>query len=154
MSSPALGMLDLLTPGLRSLDGVDTFMHHPLLRTLASLSLSLALTLPMSAAFAADFPIGTYTAGAKTSVTFDGKGQFRVYEGKDLKVSGQYTVKADRFELTDKEGSWACTKSAEQTGSYTWKYENSLLTFTKIADLCSDRVGSLVKTSWKWSHAD
>jgi hypothetical protein len=125
---------------------------HP--RTLASLSLSLALALPMSAAFAADFPVGTYTAGAKTSVTFDGKGQFRVYEGKDLKVSGQYTAKADRVELTDKEGPWACTKSTDQTGTYTWKYENSLLAFTKIADLCPGRVGSMVKSSWKWSHAD
>ena len=129
-------------------------MHYPRFRNLASLGLSLALTLPMSAAFATDFPIGTYSAGAKTTVTFDGKGQFRVYEGRELRVSGQYAVRADRFELTDKEGPWACTKSAEQTGSYTWKYENSLLTFAKVADLCADRVDSLVKTPWKWSHAD
>jgi hypothetical protein len=128
-------------------------MHHPLLRTWASLSLLLALTLPMSAAFAADFSVGTYTAGAKMSVTFDGKGQFRIYEGKRLQVSGQYTVKADQFEFTDKKGPWACTTSSEQTGTYTWKYENSLLTFTKVADLCAGRVGSLAKTSWKWSRA-
>jgi hypothetical protein len=112
------------------------------------------LTLPLSAAFAADFPIGTYAADAKTFVTFNGKGQFRVYEGKDMRVSGEYTVKADRFEITDKDGPWACTKSKEKSGTYMWKYENSLLTFFKVADRCVDRVASLTKSSWKWSHAE
>jgi len=129
-------------------------IREQLLRSLASLTLSAGLMLPLTDAFAADFPVGTYTAGAKTTVTFDGIGQFRVYEGKSMKVGGIYAVKADQFELTDKEGPWACTKSGELTGTYTWKFENSQLTFAKVVDLCRDRVKSLAKTSWKWSHSD
>jgi hypothetical protein len=129
-------------------------IREQLLRSAASLILSAGLMLPLTDAFAGDFPVGTYSAGAKTSVTFDGKGQFRVYEGKSLQVSGQYTVKADQFVLTDKEGPWACTTAGEQTGTYTWKYENAQLSFTKVADSCPARVESLVQTSWKLSHSD
>ena len=68
---------------------------------------------------------------------------------KTTQVTGHYTVKGNQLELTDKEGPWACTKAGEQTGTYTWKYANSALTFTKIADHCQDRVGTLVTAPWQ-----
>ncbi len=107
------------------------------------------LIIPLSAALAADFPAGAYTAHENVTLTFDGKGQFRVNDGKATQVAGHYTVRGNHLELTDKEGPWACTKPGEQTGTYTWKYTNSALTFTKIADRCDARVGTLATAPWK-----
>ena len=39
--------------------------------------------------------------------------------------------------------------AGEQTGTYAWKYENAVLTFSKVADKCEDRVRSLIKLAWK-----
>jgi hypothetical protein len=58
-------------------------------------------------------------------------------------------VKTGQLQLTDTQGPWACTKAGEQTGIYTWKYENAVLTLSKVADKCEDRVKSLVNLAWK-----
>jgi len=121
--------------------------HSRCLRSLGQVAC--VLIIPFSAALAADFPAGEYTAHENVTVTFDGKGQFRVSDGKATEVSGHYTVKGNKLEMTDKEGPWACTKPGEQTGTYTWKYADSALTFTKVADHCEARVGTLATAPWK-----
>lgn len=37
------------------------------------------------------------------------KGQFRVSKGEEVLVEGEYTVKGDQLQLTDKRGPIACT---------------------------------------------
>ena len=115
-----------------------------------TLLLCALLALPDGAAFAADFPTGTYeTKGSSTTVSFNDKGQFHVNKGETLEVSGTYYVKAGEVQVTDTQGPWACTKAGEQTGIYAWKYENAVLTFSKVADKCQGRVKGLVKLAWK-----
>jgi hypothetical protein len=114
-----------------------------------TLLLSALLALPASAAFAADFPTGTYEAkGTPVTVSFDDKGQFHVNKGEALEVTGTYSVKAGELQLTDSQGPWACTGD-KQTGVYAWKYENAALTFSKVTDKCEERVNSLIKLAWK-----
>ena len=81
-------------------------------------------------------------------MSFDDKGQFRVKQGDTLEVMGHYSAKASELKLTDAEGPWACIKAGEQTGTYTWKYENAVLTLIKVTDKCEDRVKSLVGLAW------
>ena len=125
------------------------FKDHNLLRTAIKTLAASSLALAGSSAFAADFPAGTFSFDAtKPSMTFDGKGGFRVVQGDKSLVSGTYTVKGDQIVLTDAQGPWACTKEGQQSGSYHWKYEKSVLTFNKINDACADRVGSLEAMKW------
>jgi hypothetical protein len=112
-------------------------------------ALAICSTLAISPAFAADFPAGTYAAKkAPYTLSFDDKGQFHVTKGDAVEVAGSYSVKAGELQLTDTSGPWACTKAGEQTGTYAWKYENAVLTFSKVADKCADRVGSLINLAW------
>lgn len=122
--------------------------YSSMFRSLRPLLIVSALSLPL-AAVAADFPAGAYVAHKSITLTFDAQGQFHVNDGKGTKVSGRYTVKGDQLELTDTGGLWACTKSGEQSGTYTWKYAGSVLTLTKVTDPCQDRVGTLAAVSWK-----
>src|SRR5690242_2404733 len=95
-------------------------MHSRYLRSLAQVAAGLII--PLSAALAADFPAGVYTAHQSVTLTFERDGQFQVSDGKATQVAGRYVVKGDRLELTDKEGAWACTKPGQQTGTYKWTY--------------------------------
>ena len=115
----------------------------------ALVQVACGLIIPFSVAHAADFPAGAYTAHGGVTLTFDGKGQFRVNDGKATQVAGHYAVKGNQLVLTDKEGPWACTKPDEQTGTYTWKYANSTLMLTKVADHCEARAGTLATEPWK-----
>lgn len=113
-------------------------------------ALAICSTAAFSPALAADFPTGTYAAKeAPYTVSFDDKGQFHVNKGETLEVSGNYSLKKGGLQLTDTQGPWACTKAGEQTGTYAWKYENAVLTLSKVADKCEDRVKSLVNLAWK-----
>jgi hypothetical protein len=118
--------------------------------SLGAYALAICSALALSPAFAADFPTGTFeTKQAPFTVSFDNKGQFRVNQGDALEVMGNYSVKASELTLTDTQGPWACTKAGEQIGTYTWKYENAILTLIKLADKCTDRVKSLVSLAWQ-----
>lgn len=121
------------------------------LPSLTVLALGIGLATSFAPAFAADLPTGTYATKGIT-LTLDGKGQFRVNDGKAMKVSGSYTINGDQLVLTDQKGPWACTKSGEQSGTYTWKYDDSVLTLAKVTDACTDRVGSLTTSPWKRAH--
>jgi hypothetical protein len=113
-------------------------------------ALAICSILTVSPALAADFPTGTFQAKQTPfAVSFDDKGQFRVNQGDTLEVMGHYSAKASELKLTDAQGPWACTKVGEQTGTYTWKYENAVLTFVKVTDRCEDRVKSLVGLAWQ-----
>jgi len=124
-------------------------LTFPASRTAAAAA---ALVIAVCSAFAADshFPIGTFAAEGQTlTLAFDHTGQFRVSEGEKLQVAGRYEVKAGQFEITDKQGPWACTKADQQTGTYRWTYEHSVLTFSTVSDHCKDRVQSLTALKWK-----
>jgi hypothetical protein len=105
-------------------------------------------TFALSAVFAADFPIGSFEAGG-LRLTFDAKGQFHVNKGATTEVSGKFSVKGGQVELTDVTGPWACTNAGQQTGTYDWKLDSSALTFSKVADSCDERSGTLVPAAWK-----
>jgi hypothetical protein len=124
-------------------------IHRRHLHTFAPLSLAIAMATSQSLAFAAEFPIGSYTAHKAITLAFESEGQFRVLDGKDTVVTGDYRVKGDQLELTDKGGPWACTKDGEQTGTYSWKYEHAALTLIKIADRCGARAGTLTPANWQ-----
>jgi hypothetical protein len=119
-------------------------------RSIGAAALLGSLTLALIPAMAADFPIGSFAAnGGTTTMTFDGKGQFRVLDKDAIVVAGQYTIKGEQFEITDMQGPWACTKAGEKTGIYRWKLDKSELTFSKVADRCEDRVQSLTPVKWQ-----
>ena len=106
------------------------------------------LAFAMTAAFAAGgFPSGTY-ASVGLSATFEGS-HFRIKQGETVQVEGDYAVHADRIELTDRRGPWACTKKGEETGAYQWKYDGGTLTFSDAGDRCKARSGSLTAQAWK-----
>jgi hypothetical protein len=118
--------------------------------SLGQLTLAVCLTTGISAAFAAEFPSGSYAATGQTlTVTFDDKGKFRVTKNGVMEVAGRYIVKGDEVVFTDQEGPWACTNTDEQTGTYRWKYDNAALTFSKVADRCEGRVRSMISAAWK-----
>jgi hypothetical protein len=113
-------------------------------------ALAVYSTLAQSPAFAADFPIGMFEAKqTPIIVSFDDKGQFRVKQGDTLEVQGTYSATASELKLTDVQGPWTCSKAGEQTGTYTWKYTDAVLTLSKLADTCEDRVKSLVGIAWR-----
>ena len=129
---------------------MDTSTRFPRLRRATALTTYLALAMSSTLAAEAPFPAGTYAAeGHKITIAFDDKGRFRVTEGDVLQVTGQYSAKAGQLEITDTQGPWACTKAGEQSGTYIWKYGNSVLTFSKVADRCEDRAKSLTSVTWK-----
>jgi hypothetical protein len=114
-------------------------------------ALSICSTLALlSPAFAADFPTGTFESKQTPfTVSFDDKGQFRVKQGDTLEVAGTYSATGSELKLTDTQGPWACTKTGEQTGTFTWQFENATLTLIKLTDKCEDRVRSLVGAAWQ-----
>jgi hypothetical protein len=113
-------------------------------------ALSIISTLALSTALAGGFPQGTFEAkDAPYTVSFDGKGQFQVTQGKTLEVTGTYSVNDKVLTLTDTQGPWACSKEGERTGTYQWKYEDAVLALSKVTDKCEDRVRSLVSLAWK-----
>ena len=121
----------------------------PIRANLGVCALGICSALAISPAFAADFPAGTYAVKkAPYTLSFDDKGQFHVNKGDTLEVAGSYSVKAGELQLTDNSGPWACTKPGEQTGTYAWKYASAVLTFSKVADKCEDRVRSLIGLAW------
>jgi hypothetical protein len=82
-----------------------------------------------STALAAEFATGTYEAkDVPFTVNFDRHGEFHVKKGATLEVTGTYAVKAGEIKLSDFQGAWACTKPGEQTGTYTWRYQDAGLT--------------------------
>jgi hypothetical protein len=113
-------------------------------------ALAICSTWALSPAFAAEFPTGTF-AGKQTPITvyFDDNSKFRVKQGDTVEVSGSYSATASELKFTDTQGPWACSKEGERTGTYTWKYENSVLTLAKLIDKCVDRVKSLVGVDWQ-----
>jgi hypothetical protein len=127
---------------------LDMTIHRRYLHAFAPLLFVVAVAMSQSLAFAAEFPIGSYTAHRSITLTFEHDGQFRVLDGKDTVVSGGYRIQGDRLELTDQGGPWACTKDGEQTGTYSWKYDHAVLTLTKVADHCDARAGTLTPASW------
>jgi hypothetical protein len=121
-------------------------VDYPNARTrLQRAALAICSILALSPASAAAFPTGTFESKqTPITVSFDDKGRFRVKQGDTLEVMGHYSAKASELKLTDAQRPWACTKAGEQTGIYTWKYENAVLTLIKVTDKCADRVTSLV----------
>lgn len=97
---------------------------------------------------ASDFPQGTYTAG-EFAILFGDKGQFRVSKGEEVQVEGEYTVEKDQLTLMDKSGPLACTGEGMAKGTYRWKFEAEMLTFTIVDDKCAGRSAALPSQPWK-----
>ncbi len=115
----------------------------------AAVALAITSCLACTTAFAADFPTGSYEAKGLV-MTFAKGQQWHLNKGADVVVSGTYAVKGDQFEITDVAGPWACNKTAGMaTGTYTWKVDNAVLTFTKVADACNERSEPMTSMQWK-----
>jgi hypothetical protein len=122
---------------------------HSSIRSIVSTSVcALCSTLALSPVFAADFPAGSYKAH-DLSLVFDGNGQFHVDNVGTTVVSGTYSVKQGRVELTDVKGPWACKGSEQQKGTYVWTFNGAALMFIKEADSCDERSKTLVPASWQ-----
>lgn len=117
-------------------------------RLLCNLICVLALISCTALGAAADFPQGAYSAGEYT-ITFAEKGQYRVSKGEEVLVEGEYTVKGDQLQVTDKQGPIACKEAGQETGTYGWKYEAELLTLSKVKDACQGRSGAMTTQPWK-----
>jgi hypothetical protein len=128
---------------------VDTKGEDLIMLKLSGSILMVMLAILTSAAFAADFPTGTYQAGDRAvTVKLEG-GKFEVHKGTESTVSGTYTVKGDQIAITDVSGPGACKTAGQQTGLYSWKLSDNVLAFTKVSDRCDIRVRSLVSAVWK-----
>ncbi|MDQ3253413.1 MAG: hypothetical protein M3R15_05825 [Acidobacteriota bacterium] len=97
---------------------------------------------------AADFPLGSYAIEGY-AIVFADEGKFRVNKGDEVLVEGEYTVKGDRLQLTDKHGPIACTREGHETGTYGWKYEGEALTLSKVEDKCEGRAAAMTARPWK-----
>ena len=97
---------------------------------------------------AADFPLGSYTVEGY-AIVFADKGKFSVNKGDEVLVEGEYTVKGDQLQLTDKRGLIACTGEGQETGTYGWKYEGDVLTLSKLEDKCEGRSAAMTSRPWK-----
>jgi hypothetical protein len=112
-------------------------------------ALSLAVvSLAFSTAFAADFPTGSYHSKGLVLTFAEGQ-QWHLNQGKAVVVSGTYAIKGDQLEITDVDGPWACKTDGQQTGTYTWKVQNAVLTFAKVSDACNDRSDPMTSMKWK-----
>lgn len=109
-----------------------------------SLFASAAMTIFTTTAFAADPVAGTYMAGDFT-LSFNG-GHFRGSQKNQVKVEGDYKVKGQQVEFTDKSGPWACP--ATQVGTYLMESKGKTLTLKKVTDVCEGRIGSLTPQAW------
>jgi hypothetical protein len=119
----------------------------------AALAGCLSLALLPVLADEAPFPSGTYSLeGPKVNLAFNDKAEFRVTEGTVTQVVGRYEVEEGQLKFTGLRGPWACTQADRRTGTYRWTYVNSVLTLSKVADLCEDRVQSLTSASWTRQH--
>ena len=99
-------------------------------------------------AAAADFPLGSYAVEGY-AIVFADEGKFRVSKGDEVLVEGEYTVKGDRLQLTDKRGVIACTGDGQETGTYGWKYEGDVLTLSNVEDKCEGRSAAMTARPWK-----
>lgn len=109
---------------------------------------AICASLPLLAAPAQEFPVGSYHA-KDMSVVFDAKGKFSVSAGGTTEVSGTYVVQQGRVELTDVTGPWACTKAGQKKGTYIWSWNGTALTFLKVTDSCDERSQTLVPLTWQ-----
>ncbi len=118
-------------------------------RPFRALTLVICAVVGASIAFAAtDFPLGSYTVEGY-AIIFADEGKFRVSKGDEVLVEGEYTVKGDRLQLTDKRGVIACTGDGQETGTYGWKYEGDVLTLSKVEDKCEGRSAAMTARPWK-----
>ena len=92
-------------------------------------------------------PLATYDSEGY-SLTIEASGHFRYMKGDRLMVDGAYAYSGDEITLTDQGGIDACTGSGREAGRYRWTRKGQLLTFTKIADNCSDRIRGLTNQNW------
>jgi hypothetical protein len=126
-------------------------LKYSLVATLAIAYYASVIGTTNNAGAAAEFPPGTYVS-QDLSVTFDGKGHFQLSQGGTFKVSGEYVVKGDEIDLTDKNGPWTCPKGT-RTGSYHWQTTDTGLAFTKIEDTCDGRSSPMTASAWKHKDA-
>jgi hypothetical protein len=106
-------------------------------------ALGVCLTAP-SAALAAEFPTGTFTAsldGEEWTVKFEKDKYFVIFGGETV-VEGKLKVEKDVVTFTDEKGKFA-EKGDLQTGKYNWKFEDKKLYFKKIEDKADGRAAAL-----------
>lgn len=94
------------------------------------------------------FPAAAYKSASHT-LSFDGKGAFRLTNNSDGKVlvDGGYSVDGTKIAFTDRSGPYAC-KGDKAKGSYQWKMDGGALIVTKLEDPCDERSGELTAGPW------
>jgi hypothetical protein len=87
------------------------------------------------------FPKGTYETTAKVNergtvtITFGDDGTHTLTQDGALLETGTYTVAGDQITMTDP----ACKNltGSQETATYTWTWENSILAMTTTEDACT-----------------
>jgi hypothetical protein len=88
------------------------------------------------------FPQGTYESTAELNdagpmtVIFGDDGIQTIMQGSALVASGTYKVSGDQITLSDP---WCRNNRGQETATYSWTWENSILAMTTTDDACADR---------------
>lgn len=118
----------------------------------AARALALAACLSLaSAAQAADFPKGTFTASKQKdwALKFDGEGKYTVLRGGKVAVEGSYKATGTEIALTDEKGPLMSKDPVARTGKYKWKHADGKLTFIMLEDRSTGRELLLISNQWE-----
>lgn len=105
----------------------------------------------------AGIPAGTYQASRQSDwrlvlkpIGATGKGAFQVLrQGKEVVVEGLYSIRGDRFTLTDAKGTAATKEAANKSGVYRFQLRDKTIKFAAVTDGSIDRRLVLTANEWK-----
>jgi len=88
------------------------------------------------------FPVGAYVSTANVNglgpvtTTYHDDGTVTIEQQGELASEGTYTVDGDRITLSD---SYCGESEGQETATYTWSWDDSVLTMTTTDDACESR---------------
>jgi len=102
--------------------------------------------LPTPGPAIASFPVGTFTRDGEDPlggriINFEADGSY-LYQGHGDTAVGTYTVTGDQIVFKDN----VC---GGVTGTYTWSFDGTALSFTMLHDTCGPRPGVLHLATWE-----
>ena len=94
-----------------------------------------------------EFPVGTYVSAANVNdlgpvtAAYHEDGTLTVSQGGEMVAEGTYTVDGDRIDLSDE----YCASEGQETATYTWAWDGSVLTMTTTDDACESRKSTVAE---------
>lgn len=93
------------------------------------------------------FPAGTYVSAASVNglgpvtVTYHDDGTLTVEQQGELESEGTYTVDGDQIAISDS----SCGSEGQETATYTWSWDGSVLAMTTTDDACESRESTVAE---------